>query len=124
MVPARDYKGAQNANGITKPCDCSEDDPCARVKGAAGYVLPRATHTPDPQYSDEGRTRKINGGITTAFIVDEAGHVHDVWIARPLGYGMDEEAAKTVSAYVFKPATCHDRPVSTPLATEMNFQIF
>ncbi|HXS11902.1 MAG TPA: energy transducer TonB [Acidobacteriaceae bacterium] len=89
---------------------------------SAAQLCGQAAKTPFDAFRDSVIDRQF--AITTAFIVDEAGHVHDVWIARPSGYGMDEEAAKTVSAYVFKPATCHDRPVSTPLATEMNFQIF
>lgn len=123
MVPAHANSASRN-DGITKPCDCSTDDPCATAKGAAGYLFPRAIQTPDPEFSEEARRRKINGEIVTAFMVDETGHVHDVWIARPLGYGLDEEAAKTVQAYVFKPATCHGNPVSVPLAAEINFQIF
>lgn len=123
MVPAREYKGIQNPKDITKPCDCSVDDPCASVKGAPGYVVPKAVRTPDPDYSDEGRSRKLNGMIRIAFIVDDKGDPIDVWITRPLGYGMDEQAAKTLSNYVFKPATCHGSPVSMPLYIEMTFQI-
>lgn len=124
IVPAREYKGVQDANGITKPCDCSQDDPCASVKGAVGYMLPKAVHIEDPRFSDEGRVRKINGNILTAFIVDQTGRVRNVWITRPLGYGMEEQAAKTVSSYVFKPATCHRNPVSRPLTSQINYQFF
>ena len=48
-VPARENKGAQNAGAMTKPCDCSEDDPCASVKGAQGYVFPKIVHAGDPR---------------------------------------------------------------------------
>lgn len=124
IVPAREYKGVQDANGITKPCDCSQDDPCASVKGAVGYVLPKAVHTEDPHFSDEASRRKINGNVLTAYIVDETGQVRDVWITRPLGYGLDERAAEAVLTYVFKPATCHANPVIVPLMTQINFRIF
>lgn len=124
MVPAHANKVAQSADGTVKPCDCSDDDPCANTKGAQGYMFPKVVFTPDPEFSEEARKRKINGDIVTAFMVDESGHVHDVWIARPLGYGLDEEAAKTVLAYRFKPATCHGSPISVPLGAEINFQIF
>ncbi len=123
-VPARENKGAQNAGAMTKPCDCSEDDPCASVKGAQGYVFPKIVHAGDPRFSEEARRLKINGNVVTAFIVDERGLPHDVWITRPLGYGLDGEAAKAVFTYVFQPATCHGTPVSVPLGAAINFQIF
>ena len=121
VVPAHVSRVAPNA--VTKPCDCSEDDPCANTKDAVGYMYPKVIYAPDPRYSDEGRTRKINGSIMTTLIVDETGRVHDVWVARPLGYGMDEEAAKTVLGYRFKPASCHGNPISVPLNVVMSFQI-
>lgn len=98
------------------PCDCGQKGPCAsRTK------VPRSA---DPEYSEQGRKRMINGSVTIAFIVDESGRTQDVWITRPLGYGMDEEAAKTVFGYLFEPATCHGSPVSVPTTSEINFQIF
>jgi hypothetical protein len=124
MVPAHENNGVQNATGMTKPCDCSEDDPCASVKGAAGFVFPKIVHAADPRFSDEGSRRKLNGTVVTAFMVDDKGVTHDVWITRPLGYGMDEQAAKAVFNYVFQPATCRGAPLSMPLGASINFQIF
>ena len=97
-------------------CDCD--------KGAACATRPIVVYTEAPAYSEEGAKRKINGSVVTAFIVDEAGHAHDVWITQPLGYGMDEKAAEVASTYRFQPATCHGKAVSVPLTTEINFQIF
>ena len=124
MIPGNVNKVAQGSDTIKQPCDCSADDPCASAKGALGYTFPRAIYTPDPDFSEEARKRKINGNIVTAFIVDEAGHVHNLWVTQPVGYGLDEKAAEAVLAYVFRPATRHGNPVTVPLAAEVNFQIF
>lgn len=107
-----------------QPCDCSEASPCARVMGAPGFTFPKAVRTEVQVYSDEARQRRINGDVVTAFMVDDTGHPHDVWITQPLGYGLDQAAANAVFAYVFQPAACHGSPVSVPLAAEINFQIF
>lgn len=124
MVPAHVNQSLGSSDGTTKPCDCSEHDPCASAKGAQGYAFPRVVYTPDPEFSDEARKRKINGNVVTAFMVDETGHVHDLWIARPVGYGLDEKAANAVLQYRFNAATCHGTPISVPLGAEVNFQIF
>jgi hypothetical protein len=60
MVLGHVNKVAQGSDGITKLCDCSADDPCASAKGTLSYAFPRAIYTPDPEFSEEARKRKIN----------------------------------------------------------------
>lgn len=48
----------------------------------------------------------------------------EVWLLRPLGFGLDENAANTVRQYVFKPAQLDGKPVEAELNMEVNFQIF
>lgn len=124
MVPGHADQLVPHPASGSKRCDCSEAGPCATVKGAQGFVLPKAVHTANARFSDEGRSRKISGDVVTAFVVDEAGHVRDVWVARPLGYGMDNEAAKAVLSFVFQPASCHGTPISMPLTILTNFRTF
>jgi len=117
FVPAHVDKTEKNPAAVGMPsCDCNQGKTCA--------TSPIVVYTASPEYSEEGSKRKINGEVDSAFIVDETGHTHDLWITRPLGYGMDEKAAETVSGYVFKPATCHGKPVSAPMTAGINFQIF
>lgn len=107
-------------------CDCGEKetDSCVGNMKAAGIVPPKIVHAPDPEFSEEARRKKLNGHVITAFVVDESGHTSDVWIAQPLGEGLDQKAAEAVLGYVFQPATCNGRPVGTPLGSEINFRIF
>ena len=124
MVPAHVNRVVGSADDGTKPCDCSDKDPCAIAKGAPGYAFPRAVYTPDPDFSEEARKAKINANIVTAFIVDATGQVHDLWVVRPGGHGLDEKAAEAVLAYRLRPATCYGNPIAVPLSAEINFQIF
>lgn len=107
-------------------CDCSENhtDACVGNMKADGIVLPKIVHAPDPEFSEEARSKKLNGQVITAFIVDRSGHTSDVWVVQPLGEGLDQKAAEAVRGYVFQPATCHGRPVETPLGAEINFRIY
>jgi TonB family protein len=92
---------------------------------AAGRVTPpRVLHAADPEFSDEARNKKMSGNVMIVMTVDEQGNVADPWVARAMGYGLDENAAKAVRQYRFRPAMCGETPVKTAIAVEVNFQIF
>lgn len=52
------------------------------------------------------------------------GLVAGVWLIRPLGLGLDEDAEKAALDYKFQPATLDGVPVATVMSIEVNFQIF
>jgi TonB family protein len=131
MIPARIDKSLAPANGgfkILKPlCDCVDRDKPACVathRPMDGMIPPKYLHSQDPRYSDDARNAKLGGLVDVRLRVDANGHPTDLWVARPLGMGLDEEAAKSVLTYAFKPATCHGTPVSVFLAVEVKFQIY
>jgi len=70
------------------------------------------------------RQEKISGNVPMLVYASETGHVGDIWLASTAGYGLDEEAEKTVQHYVFKPAIYDGKPVETMLNVEINFQVF
>jgi hypothetical protein len=43
-------------------------------------------------------------------------------ISLPLGMGLDEAAAKSVLAYEFRPAMCHDKPFTAYVEIGVGFQ--
>jgi hypothetical protein len=126
LVPAHVPDAFKAKQSSSTSCDCSDSstDACAGSTNTIGVVPPKLIHYHDPEFSDEARQRKLNGRVGAAFIVDASGHVADLWVTRPLGMGMSEQAADSVLSYVFQPATCHGRPITVPLATEVNFQIY
>jgi len=79
---------------------------------------------PDPPYSEEARKAKLQGTVTLAIIVDVDGAVHDVHVVKPVGMGLDEKAAETVSTWKFKPAKRNGVPVPVRVLVEVTFRLF
>jgi len=69
--------------------------------------------TPHPTLDQNAIDLKISGTITLVYLISEAGRVDEVWLAKPLGSGLDEIAAKTGRENMFRPATLDSKPVGT-----------
>lgn len=127
IIPARLDRTAPKvkdvATAVNPTCNCAERDCKVGIEEFGGVVPPRFLAGADPGYSEQARKAKLNGSVNVRLIVDKSGRPTDVWVARPVGMGLDEEAAKAVLTYEFRPATCHGRPVSVYLAVEVNFEI-
>jgi len=65
---------------------------------------PALMHSVDPEYSKEARRKKISGIVVVSTLINEQGLPTDVRVEKSLGYGLDEEAIKSVSQYRFKPS--------------------
>lgn len=107
-------------------CDCAAHgtDPCLDHQASGGWVNPRLLQSADPHYSPAARNKKLNGTVTLAVALDASGRITDLWVTKPLGLGLEDEAARAVRQYVFAPATCHDQPAPTSLYVDVNFQIY
>jgi TonB family protein len=109
-------------------CDCA--DAAAKKCGdpgsfqSTGTKPPKLIYATEPEFSDTARTKKLNGNVQSRLKIDASGNVTDVWIVRPLGFGLDQNAAKAVRQYRFAPASCHGQPLATELYIDTNFQIF
>jgi TonB family protein len=112
-----------------KACDCSSPSvavcglPYADM-GMAGMKPPSVVSSVEPEFSEEARQKKTNGNVQVGLIISAAGTPDYLWVAKPVGMGLDANAMKSVAQYKFKPATCHDRPVPIPMYIDVNFQIF
>jgi TonB-like protein len=129
-IPARMAKSLPDPTGSSKAlnptCDCAATDRtvCGPFDArSAGIIPPKYLSGRDPGYSNQARKAMLKGSMTVRFTVDDQGHPMDVWVARPLGLGLDERAARSVLTYVFKPAMCHDKPVTVELFSEAKFEI-
>jgi hypothetical protein len=105
------------ADGIYQPrCHCSyieDDGKWVRLEandpklGALGFVNTAS----DPGLVQKAIDAKVSGSLTLIYLVSSAGRVDEVWIAKPLGSGLDESATKTGRQNIFKPATYEGKPV-------------
>ncbi|MGA8763079.1 MAG: energy transducer TonB [Candidatus Sulfotelmatobacter sp.] len=89
-----------------------------------GVTAPKPVYTPDPQYTDKARRKKINGTVTLAMIVTAEGKVRDVKITKSLDEGLDKQAIAAVSTWRFEPATKDGKPVAVHLRAETAFKLY
>jgi TonB family protein len=87
-------------------------------------VVPRATFTPDPEYSEEARKEKFEGDVVLAVVVNERGRVEIMRVERRLGHGLDEEAIIAASQWKFEPARMDGEAVAAKIAIEVSFHLY
>jgi TonB family protein len=72
-----------------------------------GLQFPVLLGGPDPYFVWlQNRTKVGPMTLVLAFTVAEDGRVQDIVIVTPVGMGLDDDAAQTISGWRFKPGTC------------------
>lgn len=89
----------------------------------AHHEYPRVVYQEEPEFTEEARSAHFNGSVLVLITIDENGRVSDVWLKKPVGLGLDEQATKAVSHYKFKPATCDGTGVKTFQVVAVNFAV-
>lgn len=87
-------------------------------EGVFGNVLLGA----DPHFSEAARALHYAGICIVGLVVDRTGKPQDVHVVRPVGMGLDEEAAGAVENYRFKPALRKGKAVPVPIKIVVNFR--
>jgi TonB family protein len=125
MLPAPVEKNQQTESPT---CDCyhifKDGNWIEIAKSVSKYTNPVILATADPTYSKDASDAKISGTVSLVIHVSEKGRVDEVWLLRPLGFGLDENAANAVRQYVFRPAQLDGKPVEAELTVGVNFQIY
>jgi TonB family protein len=85
---------------------------------------PRATYTPEPEFSSAARYEKYQGVLVLYIVVNKSGHIAQVKIVRPLGFGLDEAAATKITEWRFDPATRNGEPVAVAMNVEVAFHLY
>lgn len=84
---------------------------------------PKQLYAPDPQYSIDARDANAEGIVKLNLVVGSNGTPRDIWIRKPVGYGLDELAIATVETWKFSPALKNGTPVSVVVTVEVNFHL-
>ncbi|HXJ93882.1 MAG TPA: energy transducer TonB [Terriglobia bacterium] len=80
--------------------------------------------TPDPPYSDRARSRRTQGAMGAAILIDRHGRVADVILTgKPLGDGLDQNAAATLRNWTFKPATKDGAAQNVIVHVDLSFRV-
>jgi TonB family protein len=98
--------------------------------GADGaYVVGNGVTTPsllervDPSIPGLAQKLRATGDVVFSVVVTSNGGVRDPQVIRRAGYGMDEEAARVVRKWRFKPAAKDGVPVDVRIRIEVGFRL-
>jgi TonB family protein len=102
--------------------DGATEEPISHVGG--NVIAPRATYTPEPEFSQEARKAKYGGTAVLTLVVDKNGNVSRISVARALGMGLDAEAVNRVKTWRFSPAMRGNEPVAVEMNVEVSFNLY
>jgi TonB family protein len=92
--------------------------------GKDGVSFPRATYTPEPDFSEQARRARYQGTVILNIVVDHAGAVARIRLERALGAGLDENAMESVKDWRFNPAMREGQPVAVEIKIEVSFSLY
>jgi len=100
----------------------ASDSPHPRI--GKDVTPPKVVSQKDPDFSEDARHAKYQGTVVLSLTVDKTGQTRDIRIVRPLGFGLDREAARAVSTWRFKPAKKDGEPIDMDIAVEVDFHLY
>jgi len=103
--------------------DDTPDDEIYNVK-KDNVLPPRATYTPEPEFSEQARRAKFQGVVILKIVINKAGNVVRVRLERALGMGLDQNAMEGVERWRFSPATRNGQPVAVQMNIEVSFNLY
>ena len=88
-----------------------------------GVHGPKPISTPDPEYSEAARQQKVEASLNVLMIVDEQGRPTTLYVTRPAGHGLDEQALRAVQQWRFRPAMFQGNPVPVAINVEISYRL-
>ena len=84
----------------------------------------RVLSKPEPQYTESARMAGVQGTVVLRAVFSSDGEVKHIVVTRALGYGLTTSAIRVARQIKFQPAIKDDRPVSTYIQLEYNFNLY
>jgi TonB family protein len=81
------------------------------------------TYKPNPVYTDDARSLKLEGEVLLEVSFSAAGTLHVNRVVRGLGHGLDEAAMAAANKMRFKPALRNGQPVDSTAIVHVVFQM-
>ncbi|HEX8811406.1 MAG TPA: energy transducer TonB [Terracidiphilus sp.] len=81
------------------------------------------TFKPNPIYTDEARSLKLEGEVLLEVSFSASGTLHVNRVVRGLGHGLDEAAVAAANKIRFKPALRNGQPVDSTAIVHVTFQL-
>ena len=84
---------------------------------------PEVLYKVSPEYPEDARKARLEGQVVLKTVINEQGHVQDPVVESSSGHeALDQAALDAVSAWTFKPATLHGKPVAVYYRLTINFR--
>src|ERR1035438_4123001 len=88
-----------------------------------GVSTPTVLQKTEPSYSEEARVAAVDGNVRISLVVDSQGNPSDLKVTRPIGFGLDEAALRSIASWKFKPAMKDGVAVPVQTSIEVNFRL-
>ena len=121
---APDRPANSNAPGESAPDSDSSGAHEQVYQVGHGVTPPRPIYTPNPEYTDRARKKKLQGTVLVALVVTSEGEPRDVAVIKKLDPGLDNKALEVVRSWKFEPATKDGKPVAVHLQVEVSFRLY
>jgi periplasmic protein TonB len=83
------------------------------------------SYCPNPEYTEEARKGKLQGGVTVQVLIGADGTAKRIRIVKGLGMELDERTIETIRRWRFVPARdAHHRGVPVWVTIETVFRLF
>jgi len=105
----------QDTQPFLKKCSKTIPPPCADK-------APVLTYAPDPGYPKEAEKAQVAGTVVLEVVVGTDGRAHEIHVVTSVGYGLDEEAVRTVRQWKFKPGKSAGRPAPVQVTVQVSFR--
>jgi len=92
-------------------------------QAAAKIVPPEILSKPNPIYTEEARSKKIEGEVLLEVVFEATGKIHVLKVVHGLGHGLDDAAVRAAEQIRFKPALRDGQPSDSTAVLHIIFQI-
>lgn len=92
--------------------------------GDVGTTRPVAVFSPEPDFTNRARKKKIQGTVRMSVIIGKDGKVQDVKLEHSVDPGLDANAIKAVKNWKFTPCQKDDQPVRCRTSVEVSYLLF
>lgn len=94
-----------------------------KLRASGGVMASKLISQARPSYPLTAKSYRQQGTVAMQAIIGRDGKIHDLYLVRPAGFGLDEEALRAVSKWVYRPTTLQGEPVDVETTINVNFQL-
>ena len=112
--------GAQGSRGTLASTEGPKSSGAAAAGATRGVDI---LSEPNPAYSAEGRSLRLEGDVVLEVIFLASSQVQVIRVLSGLGHGLDEAAIQAAKQIRFRPATREGKPIDFPARVRISFRL-